>query len=203
MPRALGQIDIRKTEAILEAAAEVLADRGLAASIEEVARRAGVSKQTIDNHYGSKAELVRALMERRLELMVAPLDRAADGDPVATTLTLYAQSILASIITPASVQMTRMGIASAVDMPEIARAIYDAGARTATRRLINYLETQARKELDITDPLAASDMFVAMVVGRSQYRLMLGLPPGFEPEDIPERASNSAARFMRAYARAD
>jgi TetR/AcrR family transcriptional repressor of mexJK operon len=200
MPRALGQIDVRKTEAILEAAAEVLAERGLAASIEEVARRAGVSKQTIYNHYGSKADLVRALMERRLALIVAPLDRAGEGDPVATTLTLYAQSILSAVLSPISVQMNRMGVVSAVDMPEMASAIYDAGARIATLRLANYLETRGGQELDISDPLEASEVFAAMVIGRSQYRLMLGLPPGFEPGEIPERASRCAARFMRAYA---
>lgn len=201
MPRALGQIDVRKTEAILEAAAEVLAERGLGASIEEVARRAGVSKQTIYNHYGSKADLVRALMERRLEQITAPLDQAREGEPVIRTLTLYAQSILTAVISPASIQMNRMGVASAVDMPQMARAIYDAGARNASLRLAAYLETRAGTELDIADPAEASEVFAAMVIGRSQYRLMLGLQSGFEPNQIPERAAKSAARFVRAYAR--
>ena len=43
MARLTGQIDLAKTEAILDAAAEVLAERGLAAPIEEIARRARVS----------------------------------------------------------------------------------------------------------------------------------------------------------------
>lgn len=201
MPRALGQIDIRKTEAILDAAAQVLAERGLGASIEEVARRAGVSKQTIYNHYGSKADLVTALTERRLEQIVAPLDRAAGHEPVEETLSLYAGSILNAVLSPVSVQMNRMGVASAVEMPEMARAIYEAGARIATVRLANYLETHAKAALDIPDPLAASEMFVAMVIRRSQYRLMFGMPAGFEAKDIPERARQATLRFMRAYAR--
>lgn len=41
MPRVAGQIDLAKGEAILDAAVEVLGERGLAASMEEVARRAG------------------------------------------------------------------------------------------------------------------------------------------------------------------
>ena len=40
MPRAPGQIDLAKTEAILDAAAQVFGERGLAASMEEIARRA-------------------------------------------------------------------------------------------------------------------------------------------------------------------
>ena len=55
MPRVAGQIDVAKNEAILDAAVAAMGERGLAVSLEEVARRAGDSKQTIYNHYGSKA----------------------------------------------------------------------------------------------------------------------------------------------------
>ena len=55
-------------------AVEVLGERGLGASMEEVARRAGVSRQTIYNHYGSKAELIRALVDRRVAYITAPLE---------------------------------------------------------------------------------------------------------------------------------
>ncbi len=46
MARALGQIDTRKDEAILDAASRLFANRGLSVSMEEIARSAGVSKQT-------------------------------------------------------------------------------------------------------------------------------------------------------------
>ena len=38
MPRAAGQVDAAKTEAILAAAAEVLGERGLSAPMSEIAR---------------------------------------------------------------------------------------------------------------------------------------------------------------------
>ena len=82
MPRALGQIDARKHSAILNAAAEVLAERGVNAPVEEIARRAGVSKQTIYNHYGSKTELVRILVERRRHQVTATLDQAPPDQPI-------------------------------------------------------------------------------------------------------------------------
>ena len=73
MPRLAGQIDLAKTEAILDAASEVLGERGLAAPMEAIARRAGVSKQTVYNHYGCKAELIRALVDRRVDSITASL----------------------------------------------------------------------------------------------------------------------------------
>jgi AcrR family transcriptional regulator len=71
MPRVAGQIDRAKTEAILEATAEAIYARGLGVSVDEIARRAGVSKQTIYNHYGSKADLIRALIETRAQTITA------------------------------------------------------------------------------------------------------------------------------------
>ena len=73
MPRVAGQIDERKSEAILEAAMALFAEKGGAASMEQIARRAGVSKQTLYNRYASKVEIGRAMAERRSEAITAPL----------------------------------------------------------------------------------------------------------------------------------
>ena len=199
MPRALGQIDARKHQAILDAASEVLAERGFNAPIEEVARRAGVSKQTIYNHYGSKTELVRILGERRLSLVTATLDKAPPGQPIETTLTRFAETILEVLMSAGSLQMVRMAISNAVDMPELARAIYEAGAGAANSRLAEFLST--RPELDIQNPRRAADVFLGMVSGRLQTRLLMGIESGFEPGQAPARAAEAAARFVRAYAR--
>ena len=142
MPRALGQIDARKHQAILDAAAEVLAERGFAASIEEVARRAGVSKQTIYNHYGSKTELVRTLVDRRRSLLTATIAAAPADQAIEVTLAQYALAILQTVMAPASVQLIRMAITSATDMPELGRAVYDAGARASNADLAAYLESR-------------------------------------------------------------
>ena len=74
MPRAQGQVDLAKTEAILNAAGDIFSAQGLMASIDEVARRARVSKQTIYNRYGSKTELIRAMIVRRVRASLSPSD---------------------------------------------------------------------------------------------------------------------------------
>ena len=177
MPRALGQIDARKHQAILNAAAEVLAERGFGASIEEVARRARVSKQTIYNHYHSKTELVRVIVERRSSIVTATLKEAPPEQPAEVTLAQYATAILQAMLLPASQQLMRMAISSTIDMPELARAIYDAGIGAASRHLADYLSR--RPELDVENPRRAADVFVGMVTGRLQTRLLMGVESGF------------------------
>ncbi len=200
MPRAQGQIDVRKHEAILDAAVEVLAERGVHAPIEEVARRAGVSKQTIYNHYGSKTELVRTLVERRRNRITTPLDQAAPGDRVEDTLASYAQAILELIVTPNSIQLLRMGVTSAVEMPDLAHTIYDAGSRASRLRLAEFLTGASREEVVVDNPAEAADLFLGMVIAGIQVRLLLGLDAGLTFEAIPPRARECARRFVLAYA---
>ncbi len=198
MPRALGQIDARKHQAILDAAAEVLAERGFNASIEEVARRAGVSKQTIYNHYGSKTELVRTLVDRRRSLLTATIDTAPADQAIEETLARYALVILETVMSQASIQLVRMAVTSATEMPELGRAVYDAGARAANEDLAVYLASRA--ELDIPNPRRAADVFIGMAMGRLQTRLLMGIE-GFAPQQTRDRAQEAAYRFVRAYRR--
>ena len=200
MPRALGQIDARKHQAILDAASEVLAERGFSASIEEVARRAGVSKQTIYNHYRSKTELVRVLVERRRSAVTAFLDEAPPDQPVEVTLTRYAVAILQAMMAPASLQIIRTAIISAAEMPELAETIYEAGIGAASRHLAWYLSRQPG--LEIENAPRAADVFVGMATGRLQTRLLMGVGPTFKPDQLQARAAEAADRFVRAYRRA-
>ena len=57
MPRIAGQIDEAKTEAILDAALALFFEKGALASMEAIARKAGVSRQTLYNRFPSKLEI--------------------------------------------------------------------------------------------------------------------------------------------------
>jgi TetR/AcrR family transcriptional regulator, mexJK operon transcriptional repressor len=200
MPRLAGQIDLSKNEAILDAAVEVLAERGPAAPMEEIARRACVSKQTIYNHYGSKAELVRALAERRVHEITAPLEAAGAIEHPEAALTEFARILIGALIQPRAAAFFRMAVVSATVMPEIAQAWYEAGPRASRRRLAAFLklETDAGR-LACPDPMEAAEFFAGMVIGSYQTAAMLGVETKLTPERIDRIAAEAAARFMRAY----
>lgn len=72
----------RNRARLLEAAQAVFAERGLDATMDEVARRAGVGVGTAYRRFRNRDELISALFEQRLEALVATLDEAlADHDP--------------------------------------------------------------------------------------------------------------------------
>lgn len=201
MPRVAGQIDLAKGEAILDAAVEVLGERGLAASMEEVARRAGVSKQTIYNHYGSKAELIRALVDRRVADITAPLEMPGADEHPEATLAGFARTMLQAIISPRATAMMRLYIQGAGEAPDVARAVFEAGPKASRARLAAFLAREtADGRLAVDDPAMAAEFFGGMVVGTYQLADLLGVDRGLTQVQIDAIAVEAARRFMRAYA---
>jgi AcrR family transcriptional regulator len=201
MARVTGQIDLSKNEAILDAALHVLAERGMSAPMEEIARRACVSKQTIYNHYGSKAELVRAMATRRVHEMTAPLETPEGLDDPAQALAGFARVLLSVVFRPGGLNLYRMAMISAFDMPDVARAMFEAGPRASRARLAEYLalETKAGR-LNCPDPLQAAEFFAGMVIGSHQSAMLLGVPVPVDEAQIDRVAGEAALRFLRAYA---
>ncbi|MEW6390918.1 MAG: TetR/AcrR family transcriptional regulator [Pseudomonadota bacterium] len=201
MPRIPGQIDVAKTEAILDAAVEVIGERGLAAPMEAIAKRAGVSKQTVYNHYGSKAELMRALMQRRVERVTAPLRGQDAVDNPTAALEAYARSLLETVITNKSYSMMRVVMMGAGEMPDVAQEVYEAGPLSARRQLAAFLKTETELgRMKVEDCDQAAEFFSGMILGHNQMRALLRLPSDKTPEEFGRFAREAAERFMRAYA---
>lgn len=201
MPRALGQIDIRKSEAIVNAAFSVLSERGLSAPLEEVARRANVSKQTVYNHYGSKTQLIRTLIERRRDEMCAPLTRPGALDDPQGSLTAYASAMIRSVLTEPYGELMRMAVIGAPDSPELVDILYDTGFMGVRQKLARYLESlAARGVIRTDDAVEAAEMFAGLAVGGLQIRRMIGRDLGRDALSEPNRAANCARLFLKAFA---
>lgn len=201
MPRHAGQIDVSKTAAILDAAAEVLSTRGVAASMAEIARRAQVSKQTIYNHYGSKTELVRALCAQRVEEMTAGLEAPGAALRPEAALASFGGRLLRGLAELRSAAFMRMAMASVAVMPEVAQAFYEAGPRASRARLAEFLKTETEAgRLACPDPLEAAEFFAGMVLGSYQSAALLGIDRGLDDAKVDQLAQEAARRFLRAYA---
>lgn len=66
----------RNRQQILRAAAEVFTTRGLRATLDDVARQAGVGVGTVYRRFPDKESLVEALFEERIQALVALAERA-------------------------------------------------------------------------------------------------------------------------------
>lgn len=195
MPRAVGQVDPRKSEAILEAAQALFSERGLNVSMAEIARQAGVSKQTLYNRFPTKTDIGRALAKRRSDAVTAPL--RGPGDPL-TILTGFALAMIERIWAADKGASLRGVALMSSETPEIALAVYEGGPAESMRRLSAWLtEQDLAGRLVVRDPDAAAEMFAGMVLGHAHLRLVMGVPhPPFDPE---AKALDAAVRFIRAF----
>jgi AcrR family transcriptional regulator len=83
-PRRLRADAARNRQRLIDAAEEVFAARGLDATLDDIARHAGVNVATAYRHFDSKHELARAFLQRTLDRAVAMAEEAAAvEDPLA------------------------------------------------------------------------------------------------------------------------
>ena len=68
----------RNRQRILEAAAEVFTERGFEATLDDVAREAGVGVGTVYRRFPDKAALADALFKERIDTLVAMAEHAQD-----------------------------------------------------------------------------------------------------------------------------
>ena len=196
MPRIPGQIDARKSAAILQAASDLFVEKGAQASMAEIARRAGVSKQTLYNRFPTKTDIGRALAAQRSDAVTAPLKSGAAPEDV---LTAIAETLITKVCHEGKGASLRGVALMSPEAPDLARAIYDAGPLESLRRLADWLETQNRAgRLHAPDPMAAAEMFAGMTLGHAHLRHMMAVP--HPPVDVDERARDTARRFLRAFA---
>jgi len=194
MPRAPGQVDALKSAAILQAASDLFVEKGAGASMTEIARRAGVSKQTLYNRFPTKIDIAR---DAGYDAVTAPLKSGAAPEAV---LAAIAETLITKICREGKGASLRGVALMSPEAPELARAIYDAGPGESVRRIAAWLAEQDRLGLlCVPDPAAAAEMFSGMVLGHGHLRSVLGLPHPHTP-DAATRARETARRFIRAFA---
>jgi AcrR family transcriptional regulator len=196
----------RKHQAILDAAEMIfLRDGYLGTSMDELAARSHVSKQTVYKHFRSKealfVEIVTSMTSRAGDAIDANMSAEAAGDDVRTYLRDYALTQLTVVLTPRLMQLRRLVIGEVARFPELARALYEGGPKRAMSQLAGIFEQLSeRRLLTLDDPMLAASQFNWMVMAEPINRAMLlgddSIPSG--PE-LCRHAEQSVQLFLAAY----
>ncbi|GII64029.1 transcriptional regulator [Sphaerisporangium krabiense] len=134
-PRALRADARRNRDQIVAAAREVVAEEGPDASLNEIARRAGVGPGTLYRHFPTRQDLLVAVFRDRIETLCAAADDLAAARPPGEALTAWLDAVLVHALTDRGLATTTGdgGTAGGFDCVGMMRA---AGERllTAARR---------------------------------------------------------------------
>ena len=132
MPDPLTQLEAMpspKAQEILQAARGVFIAKGFeAASMDAVAKAAGVSKATVYAHFKSKSDLFAAIVAQVAGRLTGEIRAIMEAHlPLRQALTRIGQHFLEVLIDPERVRMFRMMVAEADRFPDLGRIFYRAG----------------------------------------------------------------------------
>lgn len=165
-PRWRRRPDVRPQQ-ILEAAFRVFGSRGLhQATLDDVAKDAGITKGTIYLYFPSKADLFTAMLKTRVNAIMPPLELPRDGQdrlPTRVRLLSLGRRLYRFFRTPAFLAMYRSVVSEAFQFPEAAATLYREGILPANQRLAGLIRKGiATGEFREVDPLIAARAFVGM-----------------------------------------
>ena len=173
--------------------------------MEEIAVRAGVSKQTVYKHFTDKQSLFADIVLSTTDEMDAVVGLISEGlheaSDVAIVLEHLAQSFLFALMQPSVLRLRRLVISSADRFPEIATAWYERGFERALGALATSFQALAeRRLLGVDDPAMAAEHFVGMLFWIPVNRAMFTGDDDYAASHDLARVARSAARaFMSAY----
>ncbi len=125
-----------RPEEIIDAAEAVFSDCGFdRAKLEDVARRAGVSKGTLYLYFDSKEALFRAMIRARIEPILAEWEEIVRGHSGSCRdlLMLYMQRVWDTARQPARARIARLVSSELDNFPELAEWYYNEIIQRAKR----------------------------------------------------------------------
>ncbi len=169
----------RKRAAIVSAAEALFLEGGYrGTSVDQIAARAGVSKQTVYKHFGDKERLFTAIVvettRRAGAAFFDQVSRSRDVASVQAGLERLATVLVHTVMEPPVLRLRRLVVAEAVRFPELGRLYFEEGPRRGIDALeALFTDYTARGLLRMDDPRSAAEHFTWLVVSTPLNAAML------------------------------
>ncbi|MDR3372745.1 MAG: TetR/AcrR family transcriptional regulator [Ancalomicrobiaceae bacterium] len=193
-----------KRRQIMDGARQVFLSGGFdGASMNDIARAAGVSKGTLYVYFDSKEQLFEDLIreDRRQQAERICGGIAMSGEP-RDVLFRFGRNLLNMLVRPEQVAHVRAVIAVSGKFPRIGQAFFEAGPLFGATMVARYLAGEAEKgTLDLPDADAAAWQFLELCHSGMLKRRLFGYDLDVSPAALDARVASAVEMFMRAYGR--
>jgi len=192
----------RKFDQVLEGARTVFMRDGFErASVDDIAREAGVSKATLYAYFPDKRLLFMEIASAECRRQADEAEQRIDPNaPIAQVLRLAAEKITAFMCSEFGQRMYRIAVAESESFPALAHEFYHSGPKLVQDRIADALRSAVeRKELVIDDIPFAAAQFAQLCKADLQDRLIFSAAPCCTPGDAAKVVDGAVRMFMARY----
>lgn len=192
----------RKYDQVITGARAVFMREGYeGASVDEIARDAGVSKATLYSYFQDKQALFLAVLEGECNVQKkASMEVACQSQDIETALHLMASSMMSFLLSEDGLAIFRICVAEAQRFPALGAAFYDSGPKNGMEQLSAFMASpRAQSELNITDPHQAADTFMQLCRSDLMLRRLMGVAPVPDEATITAQADQVVRTFLARY----
>jgi TetR/AcrR family transcriptional repressor of mexJK operon len=186
----------QRRQALVGAAERVFLKKGYhAATMDDIAAAASMSKRTLYQLISSKEQLFSLLLERHRPRITVTIDEsgAAPDAMLFEILLPWARYILA----PPSVSLLRLIIADHQRGKTLARLLDRSSAKLCRSLLEEYLGALVAKgTLVLADPEEASQMLFGMAIGNIHFGMLIGLRGAPSRDEVEARLRRAIDIFL-------
>jgi TetR/AcrR family transcriptional regulator, mexJK operon transcriptional repressor len=183
-------------ERVLRAATTSFLAHGYRSSVDEIARRAGVAKQTVYHHFPNKDELFKEVARDLASRVLVEL--AAPDTDLRAGLQRFALAYRQRSLGAQGISAFRTLVPEVPRFRAVARAMYTNSAGEMVRRLAEKLERAMDSgELRRDDPRFAAEMLLSMLAGIDRMKKLFSVNDAGESE--ARRTGRIVDCFLRAY----
>jgi AcrR family transcriptional regulator len=176
-------------ERVLRAATSSFLARGYSSSVDDIARRARVAKQTVYQHFASKDELFKAVAGDLAKRILITLE----GGDARQSLLRFAVEYRKRALGAQGIATFRTLVPEVPRFRALARVMYATTAGEMVRRLADFLQ----RKLDMPDPEFSAEMLLSMLAGVDRMKRLFAVGPGAESESA--RAARIVDLFLKAH----
>ncbi|WP_137226449.1 TetR/AcrR family transcriptional regulator [Shewanella sp. MEBiC00475] len=200
-----GQVNLSRSEQkraqVLESAIDLFCHQGFPnTSMDEVAKHAGVSKQTVYSHFGSKDDLFVSAIESKCVVHQLTDNALVDATKPQQVILQFAQQFGEMIVSKEAMTVFKTCVAQADTHPEVSRLFYDAGPKHVLGLVRNYLKkVNEHGEYWFKNPHESAVRLCLMLFGELKLRLELGLEIGDLQISRQAYIQDTAEMFLRAH----
>ena len=192
----------RKFDQVLDGARKIFLRDGFErASVDDIAREAGVSKATIYAYFPDKQLLFLEVARRECHRQTEAAEASVDGGvPVRAVLTIAAERIVEFLLSEFGQRMFRIVVGEGERFPGLGREFYEYGPGLIHARLVHHLSAFVESgQLQIEDLDLAADQFAQLCKASIHEKLIFGMAQSITPEDVHRSVHGAVEMFMARY----